>query len=312
MMGPGQHQQDWGTGGTRLRANLAPRWLMFILLALALLVLLYILAAQSLRVAVAAPSSLPGGLSSALSADYQSAGSLGSIISLRLAVLGELLPGRSDEVVAGLLTPVPTATWRNFAGDEPFTATPTPTPTSTNTSTPTPTPTPTNTPTRTPTRTPTEEEEEEEKEPKPTKTPSITPSPTPADELDPKLSGGEPDPGPGYLGDDECQVTIVVSGIHVVDPPVSYGLDWVKLKYQVVGWSGLIFSDKLTMTSGGATGDGGWEADYEGSIEFQIQDSWDSEDPFELTLWARAHDLSGHEDTIELGQYTMDEACDKK
>jgi hypothetical protein len=66
------------------------------------------------------------------------------------------------------------------------------------------------------------------------------------------------------------------------------------------------------LTSGGATGDGGWEADYAGSIEFQIQDTWDSEDPFQLTLWARAHDLGGHEDTRELGQYTMDEACDGK
>jgi hypothetical protein len=110
----------------------------------------------------------------------------------------------------------------------------------------------------------------------------------------------------------ECQLVIQVSGIHVVDPPVSYGLDWVKLKYQVTDWSGVIFSDELGLTSGGATGDGGWEADYAGSIEFQIQDTWNSEDPFQLTLWARAHDLAGHEDTRELGQYTMDEACDGK
>jgi hypothetical protein len=80
----------------------------------------------------------------------------------------------------------------------------------------------------------------------------------------------------------------------------------------VTDWSGVIFSDELGLTSGGATGDGGWEADYAGSIEFQIQDTWNSEDPFQLTLWARAHDLAGHEDTRELGQYTMDEACDGK
>jgi len=294
-----------------LRANLAPRWRLLALLLLAALILLYILAAQSLRVAIAAPSSLPGGLRSGLSPDYRSAGSLGSIIALRLTVLRELLPGSSEEVVAGLLTPVPTATWRNFAGDEPFTATPTPTPTPTNTLTPTATPTPTPTPTRTPTRTPTEEEEEEEEEPKkPTKTPGPTLTPTPADVLDPKLSGGNADPGPGYLGDGVCEPEVGVSGIHVTDPPVSYGLAWVKLKYQVDGFSGLIFSDQLDLTSGGPTGEGGWEGDYAGSIAFQIDNDWESDDNYHLTLWAKALDLSGHEDTMEIGQYTMDEACD--
>jgi len=68
----------------------------------------------------------------------------------------------------------------------------------------------------------------------------------------------------------------------------------------------------LDLTSGGPTGEGGWEGDYAGSIAFQIDNDWDSEDDFHLTLWVRAHDLGGHEDTMELGQYTMDEACDGK
>jgi len=302
-------------GEGRLRANLAPRWRWLALLLLAALILLYILAAQSLRVAIAAPSSLPGGLRSGLSPDYQSPVSLGSIIALRLTVLRELLPGSSEDLVAGLLTPVPTATWRNFAGDEPFTATPTPTPTPTNTLTPTATPTPTPTPTRTPTRTPTEEEEEEEEEPKkPTKTPGPTLTPTPADVLDPKLSGGNADPGPGYLGDLVCEPTIHVLDIRVIDPPVSYGMQWVKLKYEVLDFSGQIFSDDISPPkSGGATGDLGWDALYDGSIDFQIDTTkWDSEDRFVVKLYVRARDLAGHEDTMELGQYTMDEACDGK
>lgn len=299
-----------------MRAALPPRRLLALSSGLALLVLIWILVAQSLQVAVAAPSSLPGNLRSGLLPDYRRAGSLGSFISLRLTVLRELLPGeQAEQAVIALLTPVPTATWRNFAGDDPFTATPTHTPTPTNTPTPTPTPTftPTSTPTRTPTRTPTEEEEEEEEEPKkPTKTPTVTLTPTPSDELEPSISGGDPNPSPGYLGDGVCEPDIQVSNIRVQDDPVSYGMQWVKLKYEVTGFSGQIFSDDIgPAVSGGATGDGGWDAIYEGSIAFQIDTDWESSDSYHIVLWVRARDKGGHEDTRQLGEYTMDEACDE-
>ncbi|MCH8341570.1 MAG: hypothetical protein IIA51_08460 [Chloroflexi bacterium] len=120
-----------------------------------------------------------GGLFSRLNPNY-SADNLGEVFrTLRLTILRELGGGDSMEQ---LLRPVPTATWRDFAGAAPYTATPTATATSTNTPTPTHTATPTNTATYTPrptrTRTPTNKPDDPPPPPPPTKTPTITVTPS--------------------------------------------------------------------------------------------------------------------------------------
>ena len=259
-----------------------------------------------------------GGLFSRLNPNY-SADNLGEVFrTLRLTILRELGGGDSMEQ---LLRPVPTATWRDFAGAAPYTATPTATATSTNTPTPTHTATPTNTATYTPrptrTRTPTNKPDDPPPPPPPTKTPtitvtpSITPTPTPPDVIEPVVSGGTPDPAPGYLGDNQCNASIFVSNIRVTDDPPSYGMAFVKLQYQAVGFSGLFLSDKLTKISGGPTGEGGWDAIYEGGIVFEIDTDWELEGKnYDIKLWAKAQDIGGRDDTQFLGDYTVDENCD--
>lgn len=254
--------------------------------------------------AVAAQIIIPQDLLSKLSPDYGSDGPLGFVI-LRLASVRDL--ARSPEQMEqDLMHPVPTATWRDFDGSAPFTPTATPTATPTNTPTPTnsPTPTPTFTPTRTPTRTPTKE---------PTDKPKPKPSPTPVDEKEPKVEGGSPSPGPSYLGAGNCHVEIAVSGVRVTDESPSYGMSSVRLKYQVDGFSGFVFSNPMTKSSGGATPDGGWDATYDGSIVFEIDTKWELEgDKYQVKLWVVALDKGGHSDTRHLGDYTMDENCDGK
>jgi hypothetical protein len=106
-------------------------------------------------------------LNSNLKANYGADDRGGFIGALRLSVVqdfmgdagvpDDLADQHAKDLVDELDEPVPTATALNFAGDAPFTATPTFTFTPTRTLTNTPTPTPTRTPTRTPipTRTPT-------------------------------------------------------------------------------------------------------------------------------------------------------------
>lgn len=261
---------------------------------------------------------IPQSLLSQLIANYADDGP-GGFVTLRLGSVRELA-GSPEQVEQELMRPVPTATWRNFEGAAPFTATPTDTPTPTNTPTPTSTPTPTPTPTFTPTftRTPTATEEPEEDEPPPppppTKTPTITPTPTPPDTEHPTIDDhGDPSPGPTGFPAGECAPVVIVTGIHITDAAPSYGMDWVKLKYQVVGFSGLIFSNDLSPPdSGGATKDGGWDAVYSGSIEFQIDTEWDSADSYHIDLHVRVRDMAGHERTEKIGSYTMHEACDEE
>ncbi len=125
-----------------------------------------------------------GGLFSRLNPNYSS-DNLGEVFrTLRLTIVREL----GGDSMEQLLRPVPTATWRDFAGAAPYTPTPTATATSTNTPTPTYTATPTNTATYTPrptrTRTPTDKPDDPPPPPPSTQTPtitltpSITPSPT--------------------------------------------------------------------------------------------------------------------------------------
>lgn len=262
----------------------------------------------------AAQRFIPHSLLSRLIADY--AGDIpGGFVALRLGSVRELA-GSPEQFERELLRPVPTATWRDFEGGAPFTATPTATATGTNTPTPTstPTPTPTHTPTRTPTRTPTEPPEETEPPPAPTKTPTITPTPTPPDVKQPSIDDpGDPAPAPGYLGDapDSCHVPIDVTDVHVTDEPISYGMSSVRLKYRVVGFSGFFFSNPLALTSGGATTGSGWDAHYAGTIVFEIDTDWELEgNNYEVELSVVATDKGGQSDTRQIGAYSMDEGCD--
>jgi len=171
---------------------------------------------------------VPSGLFSRLVPDYGS-DNLGDVFrTLRLTIVRELT---GDGLEQQLLLPVPTATWRDFAGAAPYTATPTNTPTSTNTPTPTSTATATNTATRRPTstRTPTEKAEEKPTPP-PTNTPTITPTPS-----DTPTPTSTPTPIPDVAGPDvileriegthessTCMFTIDFS---VEDPEPSAGVE---------------------------------------------------------------------------------------
>jgi hypothetical protein len=137
----------------------------------------------------------------------------------------------------------------------------------------------------------------------------VTNTPTPVDDKEPGISGGAMDPPPGDLGG--CAPKINVTSLHVTDPPISYGMQWVKLKYQVVDYSGLIFSDALAKVSGGPTGDGGWDAIYQGEIVFEIDTDWDppGSGKFQIKLWAKVRDKGGNEMTSSLGDYTMPGSC---
>ncbi len=138
--------------------------------------MLWIWAAFLLNSAYAESLPFSLGLRSRLAADYSPGEFSGSQGVFRLSIFNEVFHDlglspeeaeeRSEEIKIAMGSPVPTATARNFEGDDPFTATPTPQPTSTATSTLTETPVPTSTyrPTKTP---------------KPTKEPKIDPSDTP-------------------------------------------------------------------------------------------------------------------------------------
>ena len=257
-----------------------------------------------------------GGLFSRLNPNY-SADNLGEVFrTLRLTILRELGGGDSMEQ---LLRPVPTATWRDFAGAAPYTATPTATATSTNTPTPTYTATPTNTATYTPrptrTRTPTDKPDDPPPPPPPTKTPtitvtpSITPSPTPADTVAPTISSGILNPAPGSTPLPECNPTITVLGLHVTDAKPSYGMQLVKLFYKIPPHtSGIVPSDPMTLVSGGAK-DGGWDALYDGLMPFVIETGWASSEDFTVELSARVIDMGGNTTDLPLGTYKMMKSC---
>jgi hypothetical protein len=127
----------------------------------------------------------------------------------------------------------------------------------------------------------------------------------------PQLSGGDLSPPPGDL--EICSTTITFDNLRVVDPPISSGIEWVKLKYNVEGYTAdYIYSNPLTLCSGGWTDDGGWEGCYSGSIVIKIDSSWappDSSTPFKINLFAEARDNDGNENHYHLGQYTMPACC---
>jgi len=116
-------------------------------------------------------------------------------------------------------------------------------------------------------------------------------------------------PTPGPISD--CYEDITVTDLHVTDQSPSSGILWVKLKYQVVDRSGLIYSDPIVKVSGGPTVDGGWDAYYQGVITFEINTAWDPPESgdFIIQLGAKVHDNAGNEDVLSLGEYTMPRSC---
>lgn len=263
----------------------------------------------------AAQMAVPGGLFSRLVPDYGS-DNLGEVFrTLRLTIIREITGDRLEQQ---LLRPVPTATWRDFAGAAPYTATPTHTPTSTNTPTPTSTATPTHTATPRPTRTSTPTEKPEEQPPPPppqppppptntptiTPTPSITPSPTPVDNAKPDIEGATVNPPTG----DVCEPTIFVTDLHLVDPAPSYGMKTVVLRYRIVGFTVDFIVSSMSKTSGGESG-GGWDALYSGSITFQIDKGWVPTEDFEVELSASATDKGDNSTADDLDDYTIPMSC---
>lgn len=86
---------------------------------------------------------------------------------------------------------------------------------------------------------------------------------------------------------------------------------FVKLRYQVIGFSGFIFSNDLgPPDSGGPTPDGGWDAHYSGSIVFEIDTAWSSDANYEIQLDVAVTDKGGNSTTQAVGTYTVDENCD--
>ena len=287
------------------------RWLLGAFAVFIVLIVVWISAAFILSSGVAESLPFSLGFSSRLGADYGPEKLSSPLGRFYLSIISDVLVDRglspseaenqSEKFKLSLNTPVSTATARNFQGEPPYTPTPTPTLTPTDTPTPTLTPTPTRTmtsiPTRTSTRRPT-------KKPKPP-----TSTPTPTDDEEPEISGGTLDPTPGPIGD--CYEDITVTNLHVTDPSTSSGILWVKLKYQVVDYSGLIYSDPIVKVSGGPTGGGGWDAYYQGVITFEINTAWDTPASgyFKIKLWATVRDNAGNEDVLSLGEYTMPGSC---
>ena len=215
----GHFQGETNRRGPEVQAKSSSNWLVTGLVVFAVATILWLLIPLFASPAAQAQIVLPRSLLSGLSPNYRSDNLIGNFVSLRLTILRELAPGAPGDLEGELLRPVPTATWRDFDGAPPFTATPTATPTPTQTPTPTATSTPTRIPTRTPTRTPTEEPEEEE--------PAATPTPIP-DVASPQaiLKGLS-----GEKASETCKVTVEFK---VEDSKPSSGVSNsnVKLKFQ--------------------------------------------------------------------------------
>jgi hypothetical protein len=242
------------------------RW--FALSIFAILIAGWVAAALHLTGASAGRPGFPFNLQSRLAADY-GADSGDRISSLRISIISDFLRdlgfGDSESsVLSDLDSPVPTATARNFEGDPPFTPTVTPSPVPTETALPPETPT--STPKPLPSKT---------AEPSETKKPEATEKP--GDSVAPTISGGSLFPSPGTMlpacnGND-----IAITGLQVFDPAASSGIQWVKLKYKILGpgSQGYIYSGDIGPPVSGGWTDGpgsAWEAYYKGdlTIDFDV------------------------------------------
>ena len=297
------------------------RWLA--LTAFAVLIAGWFAAALHLTGASAGQPGFPFNPRSNLAADYRSDPGAGRITSLRISIITDLLKdlgfGADDSgLLDGLDSPVPTATARNFQGDPPFTATVTPSPTPTVTPLPTSTSTP-----RPPTKTP-----------KPTDTQQTEPTEAPADLVAPTLSGGTLFPTIGTLLPSCDGNAISITGLRVVDPGPSSGINWVKLKYVILGSgsTGYQFSGDIgPPISGGWTGGEGstWDAFYKGVHTINFSDGYAftsggklffrpslgrpsallTAEPFTVEVWSIVEDNAGNQSFTLHGTYTLDGGC---
>jgi hypothetical protein len=295
------------------------RWMIRAGWILGILILIWAAAAVVLNTASAEGLPFSLRLRSRLSADY-SVDKSGPLKALNFSIIGDLLRDlglTDDEAEAGevsvrlaLNDPVPTATARNFAGDPPFTATPT------RTSIPTETPEPSATATRTPL---------------PTKPPTVTQTPSPV-----KTATAVPltdhqypfvkDPGTisPSIGPVSCSVNVSVSDVVIQDPGPSSGIAWAKLKYKVYNedfsshFNSYVYSSPLQLCWTNNLPGGVVEACYSGPTPaFQVQIFPGFAGPsdytgthFNVKVWVLTQDNVGKQASYEYGSYVMPASCD--
>lgn len=293
-----------------MKSQFSPPRLAGILAVFAVLLVLWVVVALQLTGAAASPLGLPFSFASNLRADYGEDGKGSPMGSLRLAIVGDLMrdlgfsdpeaDAHEDEMIAAMKTPVPTATKLNFAGDDPFTPTPTHTFTPTNTATPTETPTPTATRTRVPTKTPTK-----------TKVPPtavlMTPTATAtADWQNPQILSMSLSPPPLST---LAACLVAVTDFQVFDPAFSSGIGAgdVTIKHWRPATSDYLYQT-FPLVSGGFVGAPGsdWDSQHAGPI-FNLQ-GLNPGDNF--GIWGRVRDAAGN-GWIFMGpfDYTMSVAC---
>ncbi|HEY48284.1 MAG TPA: DNRLRE domain-containing protein [Anaerolineae bacterium] len=204
------------------------RWILVALLVFLLCLVLWIAAALILNIAFAESLPFSLNLRSRLAANYAPDDFVGSLGIFRLSIIDEVLLDRglspeeaeeqSEKIRIAMGSPVPTATARDFKGNEPFTATPEDQLTSTVIITPTETPTPTNTlfivMTATDTSVPASETPAV-----PSKTPTFGPSPAPTEcFVDPFIEVLYPPDGAVYTLADEIPAQAFAYDPDNVDP----------------------------------------------------------------------------------------------
>jgi hypothetical protein len=312
------------------------RWYLRALSIFLILMVLWIAAAFVLNSAAAGTISLPLNLQTRLQADYGDDPGMGPLGVFRLAIVGEAMRDQgipTEEVEAqsshfkeSMDDPVPTATARNFEGDDPFTATPT----HTNTPTKTFTPTVTNTPTPRPTNTPESTETPKPRTNKPTKQPKPTEPGPSVDTSNPSILGGWVlDPEPGEVG--SCTIEVTVSDLHIYDESYSSGIDWIKLKYRHPLTDNYVYSAPLNPDppAGWEMGDS-WDDVYTISMDITINPvcttsvdpssggwllvSFDARaanivEEYEVPLYAYIKDNAGRTTYRELGEYEFPASC---
>jgi hypothetical protein len=297
------------------------RWILSAFFIFIMLLLLWIAAAIILSSASAGALPFSFSLNSRLAANYKPDEFGGSLGVFRLSIIDDALlddglsPDEAgdtyDKIRDALGSSVPTATARNFEGDDPYTATVTETqiPIASLTSTQTPRAVFTKIPSATPTN---------------TRQPAVVVTSPPTDTKPPNIvDPGILNPPIGTLG--SCSQDVYVSNAQITDASPSSGINWVKLKYKVYDdtfstiYAGYIYSNKLNLCSGGPTANGGWDACYDGpSPPFTIRISpgfsalppYSGPGPFKIKVWIITQDNAGYQASYEYGYYTMPESCD--
>ncbi len=283
---------------------------------------IWVLAVLHVSIATAAPFGYRLDLRSQLYSDYKSDQLAQPIRILRLSIVREVLQdlGLSDDSIEARIASgqldleelVPTATALNFSGDDPPTVTPIPTSTSKPAATKTLEPTRASEPSKTPkspkpSKTPgPSKTPKASKTPEPSKTPTASDTPeTPIDLEPPEIIIKEefiiaPEDGSNF---ESCEFNIDIDKVYVSDPKPSSGLDWIKIKYEIEGHTGLIYSDPLDIFCGGMNGDGSWYSGHRGSVEVEIEEDW--EDPVTINVWLKAKDNAGNCDIQSVATYTV-------